>query len=261
MSPIPELQPAGPVVDLWRGLTLPVRALRLIVTTPALLAWSGGCALITALSLVGVGWGSWSLASKLAHGAASSDSWWKAAAGVALELVAFAVLFAVGALTVPNLALAPTIDFISEATEARCGDFTAPPFSARRTLQGIAASLAHTLLRLAMMGLGFAVLLPLNLIPGVGSAAWLFASTVWSAFWLAVEHLSNPMARHLQPFGQVLRLTFGRLSLSLGFGLSLWVVLWLPVINCLVMPLAVVAGTLLYRGVGNAAARPRVGVP
>jgi CysZ protein len=112
-----------------------------------------------------------------------------------------------------------------------------------------------------MMGLGYLVLLPLNLIPAAGSAAWLFASTVWAAFWLTVEHLSNPMARHLTPFRQVLRVATGRLALSLGFGLSLWIVLWVPVVNCLVMPLAVVSGTLLFRGLGNVAARPRVGLP
>ncbi len=263
MSPdfIPQLHPAGPLLDLWRGLTLPVRAMRVIASSPSLLGWSALCALITAGALVGVGLGSWSLASSLAHDAVSSGSWWKTAAGVTLEVSAFVVLFTLGALTVPNLALAPTVDFISEATEARCGDFTPPPFSVPRFFAGIAASLTHTLVRLVMMGLGYLVLLPLNLIPGAGNAAWLFASTGWAAFWLTVEHLSNPMARHLTPFRQVLRLATGRLALSLGLGFSLWLLLWVPVLNCLVMPVAVVAGTLLYRGLGNAAAGPRVGLP
>ena len=94
---------------------------------------------------------------------------------------------------------------------------------------------------------GFLVLFPLNFVPGVGSAVWWVLSSLWSSFWIAAEHLSNPMARHLFPFGAVVRALWRRLPLAMGFGLATYAVLWVPVVNFFLMPLAVVSGTLLYR--------------
>jgi CysZ protein len=43
-----------------------------------------------------------------------------------------------------------------------------------------------------------------------------------------------------------------RLALALGFGGCLSLILWVPLLNFFLMPLAVVAGTLLFRGLrGN----------
>lgn len=51
----------------------------------------------------------------------------------------------------------------------------------------------------------------------------------------------------------------GRLALALGFGAALTLLLWVPVLNFFLMPLAVVAGTLLFCGLrGNA--KPPAGV-
>ena len=79
-------------------------------------------------------------------------------------------------------------------------------------------------------------------------------------FWLAVEHLSNPAARHLVPFRQVVRALRQRPFLALGFGAALWVLLWVPVVNFFLLPVAVVAGTLLFRSLeqaGLVSAAPR----
>ncbi len=262
MHPIPPLEPRNAAIDFWRGAMLPFRAFSTIATTPSLFGWTVLCAVVTAGALLGVAWGSASLSSLIADWAVAQGSWWRTAAHATIVVVSWVVLVAVGALTVPNVVLAPLVDLISEATEVKCGGFTAPAFSVGLLLRGGFESLTHTLLRLALMLAGFVVLAPLNLVPGVGSAVWLVGSTVWSAFWLAVEHVGNPMVRHLRPFGEVLRLVWSRRALCLGFGLSLWVVLWVPVVNCLLMPIAVVAGTLLFRGLqGNAAGDAGVGVP
>jgi CysZ protein len=160
---------------------------------------------------------------------------------------------------VPNLLLAPLHDPLSEATEERCGDFTAPAFSLAATARGIVESLTHTLMRVALMLLGLLVLFPLHLIPVAGSVLWVVLSSVWSMFWIAAEHLSNPMARHLRPFKQVLAALRGRLPLALGFGAALYVLLWVPVLNFFLMPVAVVAGTLLFRGLLGSGALPKTG--
>jgi CysZ protein len=255
-SATPSLPAAGSPGDVLRGLGLPVRAFGLIVRTPRLLAWSLLAAVVTAATLVGLAAGLWPVAQQLADRLVGHDASWQRVTSVGLGVVFFALAFVVGALTAPNLLLAPLQDPLSEATEARCGDFTAPPFSLKGLVRGTLESLAHTLLRVGFMALGFVVLWPLNLVPVAGGVAWVVLSSTWSMFWLAVEHLSNPMARHLHPFRQVVGALRGRLALALGFGAALWVLLWVPVLNFFLMPVAVVAGTLLYRGLRAAGALP-----
>lgn len=153
------------------------------------------------------------------------------------------------ALTLPNLVLAPLQDPLGEATEAAVGDFESPPFSVGRFLSGAWVSLKHTLLRIGCMFAGLLALLPLNLIPGLGTLLYSALSVLWAAWWLSVEYLSGAMARHLFPFRAVLRVLWGRRALALGFGLSLYLVLWIPVVNFFLMPVAIVAGALLFRAV------------
>jgi CysZ protein len=267
-SVIPSLPAASAPGDALRGLALPLRALSLIARTPRLLGLSLLAALVTALSLAGLAVALWPASQALAAQLIGADATWQRVTSVGLGLVLFAAGFAVGALTLPNLVLAPLQDPLSEATEARCGGFTAPPFSLGALLRGTGEGLAHTALRLGLMALGFVVLWPLHLLPLLGSALWLMLSSTWSMFWLAAEHLSTPMARHLHPFSQVVGVLRRRLPLALGFGAALWVLLWVPVLNFLLMPVAVVAGTLLYRGLeqagalaGNAPPGRGVGLP
>jgi CysZ protein len=244
-SPIPSLATASRPGDLFTGLSLPLRAFGLIVRTPRLLAWSSLAALVTAATLTGLALLLWPASQSLADRLVGHAAAWQRVTSSGLGVLVFALAFVVSALTVPNLVLAPLQDPLSEATETRCGDFDAPPFSLRGLVRGTVESLSHTLLRVGFMTLGFVVLWPLNLVPVAGNVVWVVVSSAWSMFWLAVEHLSNPMARHLRPFGQVVTALRRRLPLALGFGAALWVILWVPVLNC-----------FLYRGLLAAGALP-----
>lgn len=248
-SPIPLIHSESSFSDVLTGLGLPFRALGLIFRTPKLLGLSLLCALVTSGTLVALVVVLWPMAQHWADSLVGTQSTWRQAVGWTMGALLFLGAFATGALTVPNLVLAPLQDPISETTEVCCGDFSAPPFSASRFVRGVWVSLVHTLSRLALMLLGYALLAPLNLLPVIGSGVWVLGSSLWAMFWLAVEHLSNPMARHLSPFGQVVTLLRKRLFLALGFGAALYVMLWVPVVNFFLMPVAVVAGTLLYRAV------------
>ncbi len=247
MNPhLPTLGPKSRPADAAAGLALPLRAFRLMLTTPRLFALSLVSAAVTAAALVFVGWAAWAGGQGLAQAILGGEGW-RHAASVGLGVLLFIAFFVAGALTVPLLLLAPLQDPISEATEARLGGFTPPPFTVARLLRSIVESVMHTLLRLASMLLGFAVLFPLNLIPVAGSALWWVLSSTWAMFWIAVEQLSNPMARHLYRFGQVLKAARGRMPLTMGFGAAMYVILWVPVVNFFLMPVAVVSGTLFFR--------------
>ena len=244
--PIPVLQPASGLADLFVGLGLPVRALRLIFSTPRLLGLSLLCAAVTAATLAALLILLWPISSRLAQHWVG-DGGWRSYAGAGLSALLYLVLLVISALTVPSLVLAPLQDPLSEATETRLGNFHAPPFSLRRMARGTLASVVHTSSRLVLTVIGFALLAPLNFVPGVGSALYAGLSTAWAIGWVAAEYLSAPMARHLLPFSSVLNAMRARPWLALGMGAALYVVLWVPILNCFLVPLAVVAGTILFR--------------
>ncbi len=243
---IPVLNSRSSPADLLVGLGLPFRAIRLIFSTGKLFALSALCAVVTGATLAALLTLLWPFASHL------SERWvgtggWRSAAGTGLSILLYLVMLALSALTLPNLVLAPLQDPLSEATETRLGAFTAPPFALARLIKGTVTSLIHTLSRLALMLMGFGVLLPLNWIPVAGSVLYAVLSTLWGIWCVAAEYLSGPMARHLLPFSAVLRALWARPWLATGMGAALYVVLWVPVLNFFLVPLAVVAGTLFFR--------------
>jgi CysZ protein len=245
---IPIFRTTNTFADFFDGLFLPFRAFGIILRSPRVLLLSLLSALVTAFTLVALGLAAWPLTQDLSEKLISREGSAWHVAQVAMGVVLFAVFYLVGALTIPNLLLAPLQDPISEAVETKLGQFVAPVFSISQMLRGVKESLKHTLFRLFFMALGFALLFPFNFIPGIGNIIWLIGGTMWSAFWLGVEYLSNPMARHLRSVREVVNVMRNRLFLGLGFGLSLFVMLWIPIVNFFLMPMAVVMGTLMYRG-------------
>jgi CysZ protein len=157
-------------------------------------------------------------------------------------------MWAIGASTLPVLLLAPLQDPISEATEALCGGFEPKPFRLAELVRQTVDAVAHTLLRIFWLLLGHAALLALTFVPGVGQLAWTVSAPLWTMGWLAAEYLDGPMTRHGHAFSTVRRVVWGRLGLCLGFGAAVYLILWVPVLNFFFIPLAIVGGTLLYRG-------------
>lgn len=239
-SPVPTL--TGGLSDLFTGLGLPLRSLKLMFKGGKLLGLSLVASAVTGVTLVAIALGAWPLASRLAHGLVGEGT-----LGVFVSIVVYLTLVVIAALTVPNLVLAPLQDPISEATEERCGGFTAPKFSPALFVKSIGTSVAHTASRVAIIVLGFVALFPLHFVPVAGSVVYFVASTAWAAWWLTAEYLSGPMARHLMPFKRVTAAMRARPMVSLGFGLALYLVLWVPVLNFFLVPVAVVGGTLLFR--------------
>lgn len=250
----------GGLSDLWRGLSLPVIAARLISRTPELRSWSRIAAMVTGAVLVAwltvlALWTDDLLARLWPQPAQGVGHWaWLLAVGIA-----FCLLAVLGATTLPLLFLAPLLDPLSEATERAIAPHghSPPPGSLGRALRGAAVALGHTLKRVALLWVGQLALLPLLLIPGLGGAASALLGMAWTALWLAAEYVDLPMARHLHSFSEVLAVLRRRRWATAGFGLSLYLLLWVPVLNLFLVPIAAVAGTLYYRAVVDSSARPR----
>jgi len=248
-SPVPALAPQSTYSDFFQGVGLLGRAFGLIFRTPKLFLLSALCALVTLVALVGLVLLLWNYTPELINAiVARPDTWYGKALWQLVLVLTFVVLLVIGATTVPPLLLAPLQDPLSEATEELCGGFQAPPFTLPAFFRGVVTGVLHTLTRLFFLVLGLVVLLPLHLIPGVGSVLWTVLVSLWTMLWMAGEHLAGPMTRHLYPFSEVRRMLRERRALCLGFGAGVYLLLWVPVLNTFFLPVAIIAGTLLYRG-------------
>jgi CysZ protein len=243
--------------DFWIGLRLPFTGLRLIFANRKLFLLSLLSATVTLVALGAVIYLAGTYTDDLVGWLwAKPASWYGAAVWYLVVGLAFVLLLVVGANTVPLLALTPLQDPLSEAAEEACGEFTAPRFSLGGFLRGALVSLGHTLARVAILLAGHGLLLLLHFIPGVGSLAWTLLGALWTALWMGAEYLAGPMARHLLPFSLARGVVRARPLLALGFGAAVYVVLWVPVLNCFFVPMANVGGTLLYRGLVRSGAVP-----
>ncbi len=248
-SPVPEIAPRPTPSDFVQGFALLGRALGLIFRSPKLFLLSALCAVVTLVSLVALVALLWRYTPELIGSFfARPESWYGQAGWYLVLTLTFVVLLVVGANAVPPLLLAPLQDPLSEATEELCGGYQSPPFSLGGLMKGLMTGIAHTLARIFFLLLGLIVLLPLHLLPVVGSILWTVLASLWTMTWMAGEHLAAPMTRNLYPFREVRRMLRERRALCLGFGAGIYVLLWVPILNSFFLPVAVVAGTLLYRG-------------
>lgn len=248
-SPVPTIAARPSLQEFFQGLGLLGRAFGLIFRSPKLLLLSTLCAIVTFVSLVGLVVLLWRYTPGLVGSFfARPEAWYGQAAWYLVLTLTFVVLLVVGANTVPPLLLAPLQDPLSEATEEVCGGTPSQPFSLGSFLRGVVTGISHTLARIFFLILGLVVLLPLNLIPVVGSILWTILGSLWSMIWMAGEHLAAPMTRNLYPFSEVRRMLRERRALCLGFGAGVYLLLWVPVLNTFFLPVAIVGGTLLYRG-------------
>lgn len=240
------------------GFLLPLRGLRLSLAVPALRRWTLSMVAVTAVSLVLLAIGlALVVPDLLAHLWARPQGWlqvvWYAAA-----LLLFSVALVVGVATVPAVATAPLSDPLVEATERHLGLPGPGAGGLARLAAETVGGVAKALLRVAFLLAGHLLLLPLWLLPGAGHAAWSALSLAWTVFWLVFEYLDLPANRFGYRFGDVIALVRANPAVGAGFGVAVYLLLWVPVLNVLFIPAATVGATILFhelRAAGRAAPR------
>lgn len=145
-----------------------------------------------------------------------------------------------------NLLASPFNDLLSEKVEERYTGQPAPRFTMKRFLRGLLLTVSEELKRLLFYVAVMAPLLLLHLIPVAGSILYMVVSAWFTFYFLTMEFLSLPMARRHYRFGQWLSTTRSNFALSTGFGAVATALLWVPLLNFVMIPLAVIGGTLLY---------------
>ena len=252
MEDTPELPRQSGPLDLLRGASYPLRAACLVLRVPRLRRLTTLCAAITLLIFVGWAWALWTFLPRLLEAA------WRhpeGAVGWLWELtliVSGALAWLLGAATLPLLALAPLEDTLVAATESAVGAPPAPPSGIAGAARQAASAVARTAIRVMLLLVGQALLLGLQLLVPAGAPVWAGAGVVWTALFACAEYLDPPLARRGGSFAEVRRVLARRTALALGFGLVVTVLLWVPLLNLFLLPLAVVAGTLLHRSLVSA---------
>ncbi len=110
---------------------------------------------------------------------------------------------------------------------------------------GVLRSIGSTALITGLYVLLMAPLLLLNLVPVLGSVAAALLGGAIGAFFIALEYSDTTFERYGLSLKEKIRLLRANLALAGGFGLGTSLLLWIPLLNFLCIPLAVVGGTAL----------------
>jgi CysZ protein len=159
-------------------------------------------------------------------------------------LVAIVLSYAV-VLLLGGIVASPFHDFLSEQTERILRGVEELPESDESYVWGLVRSIGSS----AFIALSYAaIMLPillLNLIPAAGSVAATVLGTCVSAFFVSLEYTDPTLQRHGVRLRDKLGLIWKHLPLTGSFGLGTSLLLWVPLMNFLCMPIAVIAGTAL----------------
>ncbi len=146
---------------------------------------------------------------------------------------------------VANIIASPFYGILAEKIAEQERNEVSPPTSWHDIALLVPRSVGRELRKLAYYLPRMGALLLLTLIPVVNLVAspLLLAFGVWM---MAVQYIDYQADNDKVGFRDMLRWMQTRRSLSLGFGLPVYVGMLIPLVNLLVMPTAVAASTLLW---------------
>lgn len=159
-------------------------------------------------------------------------------------LVVLLVLF-FGFTIVANLIASPFYGFLAEKIAEQERGLVSPPTSWRDILLTVPRSLGRECRKIAYYLPRLLGLLLLTLVPVVNLVAspLLLIFGVWM---MAVQYIDYQADNDQIGFPDMLRWMRSRRTLSLGFGVTVYIGMLIPLVNLLVMPSAVAGSTLLW---------------
>ncbi len=150
---------------------------------------------------------------------------------------------------VGGIVASPFNDVLSQRTE-RLLTGQPVPETGDTWLGGILKSIGSTTIITVMYLVLLIGILLLNIIPIAGSILATVGGVCLGAFFLSLEYADNTFERHGLVLGQKIRVLRANFTLSLGVGLGSSLLLWIPLLNFLCIPIAVVCGTALALHLG-----------
>ncbi len=161
--------------------------------------------------------------------------------GLFLVTTGFVAVYALVALVAT-----PFNDMLSERIEVSLLGSVNESFSIKVFLRDTGVSIAHSLLDMLLWIALILPLLVLNFLPLVGTLLFSVLSGLATVFFLAKDMLDGPMTRRRFSYAEKVAVVRSDLPLMGGFGAATAVLLWVPVVNLFLVPVAVAGGTALF---------------
>lgn len=250
----PRFADGQSAVDQFRqGLSAPLHALRYIAARPSMWKYSLLSGLVTIgifaiLATVGVVFSDDLLGLLWARPDAKLlvVLWWFVVAltGVVLLAAAFAVT-----LVLAGIVLAPFMDVLSERVETGILDNSVETKATAASLaRDLGTGIAHPLFTLAVYAALMMPVLALNLVPVIGSMAAAGIGVALSAAMLSMEFTDQPQSRRRFKWREKATLVWEQRWTMFGLGVGVQLLMLVPVLDFFLLPIAVVAGTMVFCG-------------
>ncbi len=165
--------------------------------------------------------------------------------GIAALVTAVLVFFSFT--VVGNLIASPFNELLSERTEqVLSGQAHDEPFSLAQFARDALQTLLMEIKKMWIFVVVMILILPLNLLPGIGNSLYTVLAVGLTLFFLCFEYLSFVMVRKRHFFKEQKNYIFSRKFLMLGFGCGVMALLAIPFMQLLCIPLAVIGVTRLW---------------
>lgn len=229
------------------------RSLRLLCRRPLLLPWVLAPAVVTllvyvAIVLVAI----WTYAGAQEAFFAERDAWywtWTGARWIAwlVFITLLVLLWLFTFVIVGSVVAEPFNDLLSQRVENILRPADRPGGGGLLAVAtDLLRGLSHALLRAVLRIFVIVVLLPINLIPAVGTLVYSALMTYFMARSLAWDALDYSLSRRRLSFSGKRQFFKAHRESSLGLGLTSFLFLLVPPITLVVLPLMAIGGTILY---------------
>jgi CysZ protein len=239
------------VVNFARGFYAPFRSVRILRNNPRLLPYIIIPFLINLIVFSSaVYFGLDFFGTVVAEQLPQGDAWYWAVLywliwTLAVLMTALLVFFTFT--VVGNLIASPFNDLLSERTEQALSKKTNDEvFSLGQFLSDAWRTLLMEAKKMSIFVVVMLFILPLNLLPGIGSGIYTVLALSLTLFFLSFEYLGFVMVRKHKFFSEQKSFILARKFLMLGFSCGVMVLLMIPFFQMLCIPLAVIGMTRLW---------------
>ena len=167
-------------------------------------------------------------------------AWWVVRA---VTLVLFLVTTYFATLLLSAVVASPANDTLSKRIEEILGQAVEEPQGVRHQVNSASRGPLQATANLLILATIMAPILLLHLIPVAGSVAASILGSLVAGFFVALDFTDWTLERRTFGWRRKWRTIWRHRSLALGFGLGTSLLMWIPVVNLMAMPIAVIGGT------------------
>ncbi len=237
--------------DFFFGLYYPFKCLKVLKNNKRLIKLSIGPVLLNFLiyGTIFILVYKWALVeSEQLTGADSIHSlWWQEVLYVFIVIISFIVIVIFCYfvfLLLSGIVTAPFNEKISQISEEIITGETIK--SDTGFFKDLYSSSKDELIKLSFYFLVIFIFFLIGFIPLIGGIFSAIFGFLFSVFFCALDFLDYPMARKLLPLRKKISIVSRGGMLTFGFGLTSFILMFIPFLNIFTKPLLVISGTLLY---------------